>query len=75
ALSEMGQQLSIAGLGTKIAPPVLEGELCQKCNRSIDNVDAAVHIRDIFGQAYDIIKNTKEKRCGYGKRKTVFDDR
>ncbi|MGE5495590.1 MAG: hypothetical protein ACM3S4_09855, partial [Burkholderiales bacterium] len=39
ALSEMGQQLSIAGLGTKIAPPVLEGELCQKCNRSIDNVE------------------------------------
>ncbi|MGE5495737.1 MAG: hypothetical protein ACM3S4_10590, partial [Burkholderiales bacterium] len=42
ALSEMGQQLSIAGLGTKIAPPVLEGELCQKCNRSIDNVDSDI---------------------------------
>ncbi|MGE5494519.1 MAG: hypothetical protein ACM3S4_04370, partial [Burkholderiales bacterium] len=44
ALSEMGQQLSIAGLGTKIAPPVLEGELCQKCNRSIDNVDCAAQL-------------------------------
>ncbi|MGE5493850.1 MAG: hypothetical protein ACM3S4_00885, partial [Burkholderiales bacterium] len=43
ALSEMGQQLSIAGLGTKIAPPVLEGELCQKCNRSIDNVDNSIN--------------------------------
>jgi hypothetical protein len=36
----MGQHLSVAGLGTKISPPVLERELYLKCYRSFDNVEA-----------------------------------
>jgi hypothetical protein len=40
AISEMGQHLSVAGLGTKISPPVLERELYLKCYRSFDNVEA-----------------------------------
>jgi hypothetical protein len=40
----MGQQLSFAGFGSEIPPPVLEGAFRPKCNRSFDNVEYILKI-------------------------------